>query len=146
MKKIFSAICLGVMLAAAMPADSTIQGGQDTRLANLAMQGDRAGVLALLRQKVNVNAPQGDGMTALHWAAMKNDLALTEALLAAGADVKATTRVEALTPLLVASNNGNATAVPTPRRKRRRFSSQRCERTLLMGSSRGGGRSSWPGE
>ena len=111
MKKIFSAICLGVMLAAAMPADSTIQGGQDTRLANLAMQGDRAGVLALLRQKVNVNAPQGDGMTALHWAAMKNDLALTEALLAAGADVKATTRVEALTPLLVASNNGNAPVI-----------------------------------
>ncbi len=114
MKNLISGICVGMLLAGAAlatGADSTIQGGQDTRLANLAMQGDRDGVSALLKQKVNVNAAQGDGMTALHWAAMKNDLVLTEMLLAAGADVKAATRVEALTPLLVAANNGNAPVI-----------------------------------
>ena len=111
MNKIIGGICLSAMLAATLLADSSIQGSQDTRLANLAMKGDRAGALALIKQKVNVNVAQGDGMTALHWAAMKNDLALTEALLAAGADVKATTRVEALTPLLVASGTGNAPVI-----------------------------------
>src|SRR6516165_8847142 len=114
MKNLISGICVGTLLgsaALAAAADSTIQGGQDTRLANLAMQGDRDGVSALLKQKVNVNAAQGDGMTALHWAAMKNDLVLTEMLLAVGADFKATTRVEALTPLLVAANNGNAPVI-----------------------------------
>ena len=112
MKNFISGICVGVLLTgAAFGADSTIQGGQDTRLANLAMQGDREGVKTLLKQKVNVSAPQGDGMTALHWAAMKNDQPLTEMLLAAGADVKATTRVEALTPLMVAANNGNAPVI-----------------------------------
>jgi ankyrin repeat protein len=101
------------MLAAVsvLAADATIQSGPDTRLATLAMHGDRDGAKELLKQKVNVNAAQGDGMTALHWAAMKNDLALTEMLLAAGADVRATTRVEALTPLLVAANNGNAPVI-----------------------------------
>ena len=111
MKKIIGGICLSAMLATTLLADSSVQGSQDTRLANLAMKGDRAGALALIKQKVNVNVPQGDGMTALHWAAMKNDLALTEALLVAGADVKLTTRVEALTPLLVASGNGNAPVI-----------------------------------
>ena len=111
MNKIIGGVCLSAMLAATLLADSSIQGSQDTRLANLAMKGDRAGALALIKQKVNVNVPQGDGMTALHWAAMKNDLALTEALLVAGADVKLTTRVEALTPLLVASGNGNAPVI-----------------------------------
>ena len=111
MNKIIGGICLSAMLATTLLADSSVQGSQDTRLANLAMKGDRAGALALIKQKVNVNVPQGDGMTALHWAAMKNDLALTEALLVAGADVKLTTRVEALTPLLVASGNGNAPVI-----------------------------------
>ena len=111
MNKIIGGVCLSAVLAATLLADSSIQGSQDTRLANLAMKGDRAGALALIKQKVNVNVPQGDGMTALHWAAMKNDLALTEALLVAGADVKLTTRVEALTPLLVASGNGNAPVI-----------------------------------
>ncbi len=78
----------------------------DSRLADLAMQGDRDGIRSLLQQKADVNAAQGDGMTALHWAAMKNDVAMAKMLLAAGADVKLTTRVEALTALALAARNG----------------------------------------
>jgi uncharacterized protein len=106
MKNIISGICLGILAATAL-VDS-IQAGPNTSVANLAMQGDRDGIRALLKQKVDVNAAQGDGMTALHWAAMKNDVAMAEILLAAGADVKATTRVEALTPLALAASNGSA--------------------------------------
>ena len=50
------------------------------------MKGDRAGVAALLKQKVDVNEAQGDGMTALHWAAMNDDAALARLLISAGAD------------------------------------------------------------
>ena len=97
----------GLLLA----ADSTIQGAQDTRLVILASQGDRPGVSALLKQKVDVNVAQGDGMTALHWAALKDDVQMAKMLLDAGADVKAVTRVEALTPLWLAAHEGHAAMV-----------------------------------
>jgi hydrogenase expression/formation protein HypE len=58
-----------------------------------------------------VNAAQGDGMTPLHWAATNGDADLAGMLLAAGANVRATTRVGGYTPLLIASKNGNAGVV-----------------------------------
>src|ERR1700704_1082834 len=105
-------ICLlavaGSAILLAAGADSTIAGARDVRVANAASQGDRDAVAALIKQKVDVNIAQGDGMTALHWAAFKDDLALTKMLLGAGADVKAATRDGALTPLFLACTNGNA--------------------------------------
>ena len=77
-------------------------------VADAAMEGNRDGVKALLKQAADVNAAQGDGMTALHWAAMKNDADLVQTLLYAGANVKATTRIGAYTPLLLAARNGSA--------------------------------------
>ena len=52
-------------------------------------------------------------MTALHWAAMKNDADLAQTLLYAGANVRATTRIGGYTPLILAAQNGNA-AVMAP--------------------------------
>ncbi len=80
-------------------------------VADAAMQGDRTGVKTLLQQGSDVNAAQGDGMTALHWAAMKNDAELAQMLVYAGANVKATTRLGANTPLVIAARNGNAAVV-----------------------------------
>jgi ankyrin repeat protein len=77
-------------------------------VADAAMDGNREAVKALLKQAADVNAAQGDGMTALHWAAMKNDADLARTLLYAGANVKATTRIGAYTPLLLAAKNGSA--------------------------------------
>src|SRR4030095_7298664 len=77
-------------------------------VADAAMQGDRDAVKALLKQAADVNGAQGDGMTALHWAAMKNDAELTATLLYAGANVRATTRIGSYTPLLLAAKSGNA--------------------------------------
>jgi ankyrin repeat protein len=81
--------------------------GNDVRIAEAAMQGERDAVRALLDQKADVNGTQGDGMTALHWAAFKDDLETAKMLLAAGANLKATTRNGALSPLLLACANGN---------------------------------------
>jgi ankyrin repeat protein len=77
-------------------------------VADAAQAGDRDAVRSLLKQAADVNASQADGMTALHWAAMRNDAALAETLLYAGANVKATTRINSYTPLLLAAKNGNA--------------------------------------
>ena len=77
-------------------------------IADAAMRGDKDAVRALLKQAVEVSAAQGDGMTALHWAAITNDTELTDLLLVAGANVKATTRVGSYTPLVLAAREGNA--------------------------------------
>lgn len=47
-----------------------------------------------------------DGMTALHWAVHRNDMAATAALIRAGADVAAATRY-GVTPLSLACTNGH---------------------------------------
>ena len=95
------------------PSAAAALGGPNAPVADAAERGDNDAVVALLKQAADVNAPQGDGMTALHWAAMRNDAALATMLLYAGANPKATTRVGAYTPLLLAATNGHA-AVMTP--------------------------------
>jgi ankyrin repeat protein len=85
-----------------------VAGSNDTRVADAAMQGNRAAVRSLLKQTVDVNAAQGDGMTALHWAASKDDVEMAQMLLTAGANVRATTRLGGITPLWLAAQNGNA--------------------------------------
>ena len=67
-------------------------------------------IRTLLEQKANVNAPQADGMTALHWAAYHDDLVTVKQLIAAGADANAATRY-LVTPLSLACTNGNAAIV-----------------------------------
>ena len=58
-----------------------------------------------------MNVPQGDGMTALHWASERGDAALVEILLNAGADVDVVTRIGDYTPLHLAGKAGSAGAV-----------------------------------
>ena len=54
---------------------------------------NRVAVRALLDKGADVSAAQGDGMTALHWAAMSGDLELVQMLVHAGANLKAATRI-----------------------------------------------------
>ena len=71
---------------------------------------DTESVRALLAQGVDVNAPQGDGATALHWAAHRNDLETVGVLLGAGADANAANDLGA-TPLWLASLSGSGAMV-----------------------------------
>ncbi len=80
----------------------------DSPLADAAMARDAAAVRALLGKKADVNAAQGDGSTALHWAVYNGDAELTRLLLAAGADAKAQTRLGGLTPVMMAARAGDA--------------------------------------
>ena len=98
--------CVAVVVALCLSA--WLQASSDSRVADAAMDGDAAAVRALLKQGVDVNAAQGDGMTALHWAARRGDVELTRMLLYAGANVRALTRLGGFTPLVMASDRGHA--------------------------------------
>ena len=80
-------------------------------IADAASRGDITSVRTLLKQAADVSAAQGDGMTALHWAAQRNDAELASVLLTAGANLRATTRLGAYTPLHLASQAGASAVI-----------------------------------
>src|SRR5687767_3177844 len=98
---IFGALSLPVLLHAAVAAP----------LADAVQQRDGQTARKLIRQRADVNAAQGDGMTALHWAASHGDADLARALTSAGASVKAVTRINKYTPLFLASQYGHALVI-----------------------------------
>ena len=93
------ALALTAMMQAAVPSTSVV---------DAAMQGNKDAVRTLLKDGADVNTATGDGMTALHYAAIKHDVELAKMLLYAGANVKATSRIGGYTPLLIASRDGDA--------------------------------------
>jgi ankyrin repeat protein len=76
-------------------------------VADAAARGDRAAVRALIAKKADVNAAQGDGATALHWAAFKGDQELAQLLIGAGAKAAVANR-NGSSPLWLACINGDA--------------------------------------
>src|SRR5215467_11372723 len=95
----FGVLCITAFMIAAVT---------ESRVADAAMKGDKEAVRALVKQAVDVNAAQGDGMTALHWAARKGDLEMIQTLLYAGANVKAATRLGGYTALFMAAEGGQS--------------------------------------
>ena len=93
-------------LASLVSTVSLFAAGADALLADAAEKMDRSKVRALLKQHVDVNTPQVDGMSALHWAAYQDDLEIAELLVRAGANVKAANRY-GVTPLSLACTNGD---------------------------------------
>ncbi len=97
-------------------------------VADAAERGDASTIHALLKQGADVSAAQPDGMTALHWAALRGDADLTSMLLFAGANVRATTRLGSYTALHLASRAGNAAHDEGASRRRRRPESAHIHR------------------
>src|SRR4051794_9959909 len=95
---LLAAACLTVGLGA---ADTS-----DTRLVEAAKKGDTAAVRALIKSGANVNAPLGDGSTALHWAAHRGAVELADVLISSGANVNAADDL-GVTPLWVACESGS---------------------------------------
>ncbi|MGQ0733897.1 MAG: ankyrin repeat domain-containing protein [Acidobacteriota bacterium] len=80
-------------------------------VADAAQRRDLSTVRALVRDGADVNAPQGDGMTPLHWSALNADLDLMNVLLLAGATPELVTRVGGYTALHLAASRGHGAAV-----------------------------------
>jgi len=82
----------------------------DLRLVEAARTRDKAAVRVLLKERIDVNASQGDGATALHWAAHWDDLETVDLLMRAGADVNAANDY-GVTALMLACTNRSAALV-----------------------------------
>jgi uncharacterized protein len=94
-------------------ATFTAIGAADVRLIDAIKKSDAQTAKSLLASKVDrvdVNATDVDGSTALHWAAHRDNLDFVELLLAAGANPKASTRYK-VTPMYFAAMNGNAAMI-----------------------------------
>jgi uncharacterized protein len=94
--------CLAAPCLSSSPTTSAI--------ADAARQKNSAAVKALLANHVDVNAPQPDGTTALHWAVNQDDVDMVKLLLKAGANAKAANRY-GVTPLSLACTNGDGPIV-----------------------------------
>lgn len=85
-------------------------GASGSEVADAVERGDKAAAQKLIDQHADVNAPQNDGATALHWAVFQSDKAMVDLLLKAGANPKAANR-EGSTPLWLACINGDAAII-----------------------------------
>ena len=93
------------LLLAAHPAVAA-----DSSLADAARARDWDSVRALIERSAESNAPQVDGMTALHWASLYDNLEVARLLLASGAEANTANRY-GVTPLALACTNGNGALV-----------------------------------
>jgi ankyrin repeat protein len=91
-------------------AGATFLAAGRSDVADAAMKHDRAALRALIQQKADVNAPQVDGATAVHWAVYNDDSESADLLIKAGAKVDIRNR-EGITPLHLASQYGNAAMI-----------------------------------
>jgi len=102
--KVMGAAVMAILISASVLVS-------DVTVIEAARSGNVDEIRALVQKGADVNASEGDGMTALHWAAEGNHAEAASILLYAGARIDARTRIGAYTPLLVASRVGNAEVV-----------------------------------
>src|SRR5712671_2292414 len=85
---------------------STSLAAPDLRLIDAVKNADVKAVRTLIAAHIDINTPDVDGSSALHWAAQRDNAEIVDLLLAAGANPKAATRYN-VTPLSLACTNGN---------------------------------------
>lgn len=88
----------------------TLVTASDLPLVDAVKDRNVAAVRALLKKRVDVNAVEGDGATALHWAVYRDDLQMVDLMIGAGAKVNVANDLK-ITPLYLAAANGNAAIV-----------------------------------
>lgn len=101
--KAWAVLLVALLVTGARPPDAPV--------ADAAQRGDTEDVHDLLRGGADVNAAQGDGMTALHWAAERGAVDLVRTLLFAGANPSASTRNGDYTPLHLAAKVGRSDVI-----------------------------------
>src|SRR5262245_29918160 len=106
----FRVLSAPAMIALLMTAGGSLVAAGKSDVADAMMKGDKAALRTLVQRKADVNAPQVDGATALHWAVYQDDGESADLLIAAGAKVDGKNR-EGVTPLAMASLFGSARMV-----------------------------------
>jgi uncharacterized protein len=100
-------LTLAALLAGAAWAEAA---AARSEVADAVMRGDKVALRTLVEAKADVNAPQVDGATALHWAVYRDDRDAVDTLIKAGATIDAPNR-EGVTPLSMAALYGSEAMV-----------------------------------
>lgn len=103
---------MGPWAVALLLMAGSVTAAPDLRLVDAAAKQDWTAVRTLVRQRVDVNAPRADGVTALHWAAHWDARDVVASLLAAGARANAGDD-NGVTPLARACENASLAVVET---------------------------------
>jgi hypothetical protein len=85
--------CLVIAFIAGVVRLGAAGGGAGLPIVKAVKAGDAPTVRALLKQPNAANAAEPDGTTALHWAVDRDDVAVAQMLVRAGANVKAANRL-----------------------------------------------------
>ena len=93
-------------LAALVGAQAAAAAAPEAALADAARRADWATVRTLLAEGADVDAREGDGSTALHWASYHENREVADLLIRAGAEVDAANDL-GVTPLWAACENGS---------------------------------------
>src|ERR1051325_9433713 len=104
-RRVLGGCCLSALL---MFSQIAFSAGSD--IADAVMSKNKDAVRSLLQKKVDVNTPQVDGTTALHWAVRADDLETADLLIRAGANASAKNR-EGVMPMQLAATNGSAAMI-----------------------------------
>ena len=105
-------VCLSGLLAGLAAVGAAAAAPPEAPLADAAKRADWAAVRTLLRQGADVDAPQGDGSTALHWASYRDNREIAALLIRAGTEVDAANDL-GVTALWAACENGSPAMVGT---------------------------------
>ena len=136
------ALCIPLFILFLSAVAAIAAAGNDASLIQAVKNGDGAHVRALVKQRVDVNVPEIDGTTALHWAVRSDDRETVELLLRSGANVHASNRY-GVTPLSVAAANGSHAVVDALLRAGADPNTTSPEgETVLMSAAKSGGRGS----
>jgi uncharacterized protein len=100
-------LAAAVGVSVVIGAQMAIAASADRRLASAVKSRDLVSVRSLMAQHVDVNVPDVEGMTALHWAAHWDDLDVARQLIRAGANTRSANRY-GVTPLHEAAARGSA--------------------------------------
>ena len=106
-------LCVLGILCGELTSKFAVAAATDLRLIEAVKNRDVESVRELLKPRparIDVNAAQGDGATALHWAAHRDDLAIADLLIRAGARANVANDLGA-TPLHLACTNRSAPMV-----------------------------------
>ncbi len=105
--------CCSTMCVAQLAAGNVNSNAEQAHaLLAAAKAGESHTALQLLDGMQEVNTPEADGTTALHWAVLNNDQDLVAALLRANAEVNARSRY-GITAIYLAAQNGQAAVLTT---------------------------------
>jgi ankyrin repeat protein len=101
-----SRIAAALLIAAASILSARAEAGFAGALFDAVRNDDTAAVAALVAKRIDVNAREEDGATALAWAAMRSNIEIATLLLNAGANPNLTNE-QGIGPLYLAITNGS---------------------------------------